>query len=188
MIALLGGVLTVVLVGIPVLSAPSDQVVALGVLAAVLCVCSVVLRSIPWFTAGAIVALVQYALALFIAARPPDLIGATAFGVTLALLLQIVGFRERFRPATTAPEVLWEHARFWITAGLATAALCGLIGVAALLAVFPARLPVYPAVAAFGVLVAFLGLVRGILRPERLNATENPLDRARDLCDKKSIE
>jgi hypothetical protein len=165
MIRYLGGLLVVVLVGIPLLRAPSELVGALGAIAGMLCAGGLITLSIPLLTAGASVALAEYALALvWIASAPLDFVGAIGLGVALWLLFEVTAFAQRVRGVAVAPEVFREQARSWIATGVAIALLSGVVTIAT--SVVGLRLPasVYPAAVALGALGVFVGVVRALLR------------------------
>jgi len=172
MIRALAGLLVIVLVGIPLLTAPSTLVGALGLAAAALCAGGIFRLSIPLLTAGASVSLIEYALVLWMPEGSPDFVGAIGIGVTLALLFQIVGFAARFEGAAIDVRALWAQARFWTGIGAASAAAAFLLAVGARSVALRLPLPAYPAVAGLGALAVFLGAVRALMRPpERVELT-----------------
>src|SRR4029450_4471975 len=141
-------VLTVAVLGYPLFVAPARGVLVIGLAALVLCALGLVVRSGALVTAGGVLALGQYALALWLAAAPPRLAGAVLFGVGLMLLVETADFSRRVRGATLGPGLVASQVRYWggfaglagsrglCAAGLATAASA--VG----------RLPWAPAVAA----------------------------------------
>ncbi len=165
MIRYLGGLLVVVLVGVPLVRAPSELIGALGAIAGMLCAGGLITLSIPLLTAGTSLALAEYALALlWIASTPPDFVGAIGLGLTLWLLFEVTGFAQRVRGVAVAPEVFRGQARSWIATGLAVALLGGALAIAT--TIVGLRLPAsaYPAVVALGALGVFVGAVRALLR------------------------
>ena len=166
MIYALAGVLTLVFVGMPLLTAPSPAILVLGAIAGLVCGGAIVLLSIPLLAIGASIGLVEYALALLIAGGPPDFGGASVLAVALALLVHVVGFGSRFRGVTVEPRALRDQVRVWI--GTAAASVVVQIVLAFGAGSFRFRLPTpaYPALAALGVLAAFLGVVQAVLRSE----------------------
>jgi hypothetical protein len=165
MIRALAGLLVIVLVGIPLLETPSTLVGGLGLAAAVLCAGGIFRLSISLLTAGATLSLIEYALALWMPAGSPDFVGAIGIGVTLALLVQIVGFAARFRGVNVDARALWAQARSWAGTGAAAAAAAFLLAVGAGSVALRFPLPAYPAVAGLGALAVFLGAVRALMRP-----------------------
>ncbi len=164
MIRALAGLLVVVLVGIPLLAAPSTLVGAFGLAAGALCAGGIFRLSIPLLTAGASLSLIEYALALWMSAGSPDFVGAVGVGVTVALLFQIVGFAARFQGVVVDARVLWAQARSWVGTGAASAAVAILLAVGAGSIALRLPIPAYPAAAGLGALAAFLGAVRALLR------------------------
>jgi hypothetical protein len=172
MIRALAGLLVIVLVGIPLLTAPSTLVGGLGLAAVVLCAGGILRLSIPLLTAGASLSLIEYAVALWVSAGSPDFVGAIGIGVTLALLVQIVGFAARFEGAVVDVRALWAQARSWAGTGAASAAAVFLLAVGAGSIALRLPLPAYPAAAGLGALAVFLGAVRALMRPpERVELT-----------------
>src|SRR3989442_14851890 len=119
----------VVLVGYPLLIAPPRAVLTIGVAAIVLCALGVAVRSTPVVVVGGVLALGEYALALWLSTGPPRLTRAVLFGVGLLLLLETTDFARRLRHAAMGPGGVASHARYWV--GLPTlpaAGAGGLIG------------------------------------------------------------
>src|SRR5262245_66221926 len=96
-------VLTVAVLGYPLLVAPARGVLIIGLAALALCALGLVVRSAPLVTACGVLAFGQYALALWLAAAPPRLAGAALFGVGLVLLVETADFSRRVRGATLGP-------------------------------------------------------------------------------------
>ena len=157
----LAAFLILVLTGLPLIVLPSSGLVAaVGALAMALSFAGLLALWIPALTAGAALALAEYALALWLAGGPPDLLPAIAFGVELLLLLEAADFARRFRGVAVSPSVIRSHARSWsgiagVAAGSALVLGAGASALAPLLG--------HPIAAAAGALVAFLAAV-GALR------------------------
>jgi len=153
----LAAVLTVVLVGSPLLIASSTAVLALGAAAMMLCFLGI-LAATPVLVGGMVLALGEYTLALWLAGGPPRLAGAVLFGVVLVLLLETADFGRLAHRATLGPGLLAAQIRSW-------AVFAAFAGVGALVASTGAnvtsaavRLPWAPAVAAAGAAVALVGV------------------------------
>jgi hypothetical protein len=157
MIRLLAGLLALALGGLPILAGPSAPVVALGAAAAALGVAGALRLSLRLLTAGAVVSLLQYALALWLSEPAPGFATAIALGVVLSLALDVVDFGTRFRGAGLEAEVVRRQVRHWI----GSAAVAGGAGI--LLAAIASRVAfagppwTHPAAAALGALLALLG-------------------------------
>ena len=153
----LAAVLTLVLVGYPLLVTTAPAVLALGAAAMLVCILGI-LASTPVLVGGMVLALGEYALALWLAGGPPRLTGAALVGVVLVLLLETADFARRARRAVIGPGVLLAQARSWVVLG----ALTGLGALAASAAASAAsaavRLPWAPAIAAAGAAVALVGV------------------------------
>ena len=151
----LAAVLALVVVGAPLLVAPSSSVVTLGVLALILCGLGILVGT-PVLAVGMIVALAEYALALRLADGPPRLAGAAMLGVALVLLLEVADFGLRARRAAIGPRVVATQLRAWsLFAALASAGAL-LAGAAASIASASVRMPWAPALAAAGAAVTLV--------------------------------
>jgi hypothetical protein len=158
----LAGLLVLALVGLPLLVAPSALVAAVGAAAAALGAVAVARLSLRLATAGATLAVLEYALALWLAAASPEILTAVAIAVALAVLLDVIEFAARSRDAAMDPRLIRRQVRYWVgstTLGAAVAVALA-VGGGALGSALPAW--GHPAAAAVGVLVAFGGAV-GIL-------------------------
>lgn len=162
MIRALAGLLALVLVGFPILIAPSELTGALGVIAGALCAAGIGALSIPLLAAGAALSLVGYALALWPSAGSPDPLGAVALGVVLSLLFQVVGFAAHFRGAAVDSPVLRGQVRYWVGSGAGAAVVGILLTIGAGGIALQLPLPAYPAAVALGALAVFLGVVQAL--------------------------
>jgi len=164
MMRALAGLLALVVVGFPLLIAPSELTGALGVIAGALCAGGIGALSIPLLAAGAALSLVGYALALWPSGGSLDPLGAVAFGVVLSLLFQAVGFAAHFRGAAMDPHVLPGQVRYWVSSGVGAAMVGILLSIATGGIALRLPLPVYPAAVALGALAAFVGVVMALMR------------------------
>ncbi|PYN15179.1 MAG: hypothetical protein DME05_12685 [Candidatus Rokuibacteriota bacterium] len=162
----LTAMLACALVGYPLLIAPATSVLTLGVVALALCGLGFLLGP-PVVVGGAVVALGEYALALWLAGSPPRLAGAVLFGVGVTLLLQTADFGWRARRAALGPGVVASQIRHWarfgVVAGATTLAAVG----AASAASASVRLPWAPALATVGAAVALVAVAFAVRRPAR---------------------
>jgi len=154
----------VVLVGYPLLIAPTKAVLVIGVAAMVLCALGIAARSTPVVVAGGVLALGEYALALWLSTGPPRLTGAVLFGVGLLLLLETTDFARRLRHAAMGPGVVASQVRYWVVfAALAGTAAFIVIGIATAASLI-AHLPWAPAFAAAGAAVALVAVAIALRR------------------------
>jgi hypothetical protein len=115
-------------------------------------------------TAGAVLALAEYTLALWLSAGPPRLASAVLFGAGVVLLLETADFGWRARRAALGPGVVTAQLRHWaLFAALGVAAAIGVIGVAGL-ASESLPLPWAPAIAATGAAVALVAIAFTVRR------------------------
>jgi len=158
------GLLALVLIGLPILIAPSELTGALGVIAGMLCAAGIGALSVPLLAAGAALSLVVYALVLWPSVGPPAPLGAVALGVVLSLLFQVVGFAAHFRGAAVDSHVPPGQVRYWVGNGIGTAVVGILLSISASGIALRLPLPAYPAVVALGALAVFLGVVQALIR------------------------
>jgi hypothetical protein len=155
---LLSAIPVVVLVGYPLLIAPTKAVLVIGVAAMVLCALGIAVLSTPVVVGGGVLALGEYAVALWLSTGPPRLVGAVLFGVGLVLLLETVDFARRVRHAAMGPGVVASQIRYWaVSAALAGTAAFVVIGIATAASLI-AHLPWAPAFAAAGAAVALVAV------------------------------
>jgi hypothetical protein len=154
-----------IMAGVPVLMRPSSAFACIGAAAAVLCMAGVFLRWRPLVTAGASLALMLYALALFRARS--SLVSAIVLGVSLALVLDVSEFARRFHGAVVTGPAWYRQARHWVaTAVLGVVTTAALASVATLVKVSgPPTL--FPILAAVGVLAAIAGLAGAVTSGRR---------------------
>jgi hypothetical protein len=154
-----------VMAGVPVLMRPNSAFAGIGAAAAVLCMAGVFLRWRPLVTAGASLALMLYALALF-GARS-SLVSAIVLGVSLTLVLDVSEFARRFHGAVVTGPAWHRQARHWVaTAALGAVTTAALASVATLVKVSgPPTL--FPILAAVGALAALAGIAGAVASGRR---------------------
>lgn len=162
MIRMLAGLLALVVVGHPLMIAPSELTGKLAVVAGILCAAGIAALSTRLLAVGAALSLVGYALALLSSAASPHPLAAVALGVVIFLLLHVVEFAARFRGAAVDSGVLPGQVRYWVSSGVGAAAVGILLAISAGGIAFRLPRPAYPAAAALGALIAFLGVVRAL--------------------------
>jgi hypothetical protein len=150
-------VLALVLVGYPLLVAATPAVLALGAAALLMCILGILVAT-PVLVGGMVLALAEYALALWLASGPPRLVGAALLGVVLVLLLETTDFARRARRAVIGPGVLLAQMRSWVVLGALTGIAALAAGAAASAASGAVRLPWATAVAAAGAAIALVGV------------------------------
>ena len=159
-------ILAVAVLGYPVLIAPARSILAIALAALALCALGLVVRSTSLVTAGGVLALGQYALALRLTGGPPRLAGAVLFGVGLVLLVETADFSRRVRGATLGPGLVASQVRYWAGfAGLAGAAALVAAGLA-IAASAVVRLPWAPAFAAGGAAAVLVAVTIALRRRE----------------------
>lgn len=155
-----------VLVAVPVWTAASSApVVALAAFSAAFGALGIGLASIWPITTAGVLAIIGYALALWLSAGAVNIVGAAVFGMALLFFLDLSAFAARFGGAEVAPAVIRAQLTFWFGRGAI------IIGVIALLTLGGFVLTVLlPAdgrvvVAGAGALIAFAAALHtGVVR------------------------
>jgi hypothetical protein len=156
-----------VLAALPLAVEPSPFVAWLAVPAVLLGLAAAVARSVPLATASAVVALIEYALALVIARGPVDVVTAAGFGIALFLLLQLVHFVSRAHGAAVSRSVLVSQLRAWLgiaVIGAVAAIVLTTTGAALRLVLSGAALPAVVIAGALGALAASAGVILLVMR------------------------
>jgi hypothetical protein len=154
-----------VLVGLPLWTAPSLLVMVVGAIAGLFCAAGALRLWLPAITFGASLALIDYALSLWLLGGGVDIVGATAFGLALVFLLDLTDFALRFRGAQLGASVKRTQIAFWL--GRSVVAVAAVVLLTLCAAVFASAIPVVgrPIVAGLGVVIAFAAALRaGIVR------------------------
>ena len=155
----------VVLVAVPLWTAPAWPVLFFGAIFGLLCTAGALVRWLPLVTAGSSLAVMDYALALWLSGGGVNVVGATAFGLALVLLLDMTEFAGRFRTARLAATLLRAQVAFWL--GRAAVAIAAVVLLTLSAAMFAPAIPLIgrPIIAGFGAAIAFgAALRKGIVR------------------------
>jgi hypothetical protein len=154
-----------VIVAVPVWTAASAPVVAIGAAACTLCALGLCFARLGPITAGCVTAVIDYAAALWTAGTSVDIVGAALFGTALLFLLDLSEFTRRFRGAEIARDVIRAQIAYW----LGRAAV--IVGAVAVLTMVGFVLSVWvpgagrTLVAGLGAILAFVGALRaGVVR------------------------
>jgi hypothetical protein len=154
------GLLDCALLGlVPYAVDPARHVLAVGIAAALVCFCGLMLASIWLATFGAVVGLSVFAAAAMSPASGAVL-PAILLGLFLFILLDTTYFRSRFREYRLDPTIVRSHLR-----QLAEFAACAIVASAALVAValaapMTAMAAMRPLIAAVGAVLAMVAVVR----------------------------
>lgn len=161
--------LVAVLATLPLAVEPSPFVAWLAVPALFLGLAAAVARSVPLATASAVVALIEYALALVIAQAPADVLTAIGFGTAVFLLLELVHFAGRVHGAAVSPSVIASQVRAWLglaVIGAVSAIALTTMGSALRLVLSGAALPAVVIAGALGALAASAGVILLVMRAQ----------------------
>ena len=156
----------VALIALPLGVVPGPPVSVLALVAGVLGAAGALLPAPPLATAGAVFALLEYALALVMADAPPSAARALAMGLAIMLYLAATHLARHAAPATLGPGVLRAVLRRWLEAlalGAAGTAALTLTGHTLAAGLRGAALPAVVIVAAAGAALTVAGVVGLIL-------------------------
>jgi hypothetical protein len=112
---------------------------------------------------GVLVVLAGYTLALGVTSSPPGALTATALGVTIALLVQVVDFARRVHAVALSPSVVRAQIRYWLLSAILTAtgtAIIGALGIGLAVALPPLAAPALAVAGALAAIVGTASLVR----------------------------
>jgi len=150
-----------VLLAVPLWTAPSWPVLFFGAIFGLLCAAGALGRWLPLVTAGSSLAVMDYALALWLSGESVNVLGAAPFGLALVLLLDLTEFAGRFGTARLAATLLRAQIAFWL--GRAAVAIAAVVVLTLSAAMFAPAIPLIgrPIIAGFGAAIAFGAAMRG---------------------------
>jgi len=109
MVRLSGLVALPLIAGSPCLVLPERHVLAAGVVAAAICAGGLLLPSLGLATAGAVLAVLVFSVALLVAPATNAVIAATLMGIAVLVLLDATHFQQRFGRSAIMPGVMRAH-------------------------------------------------------------------------------
>jgi hypothetical protein len=146
---------------VPICTTPSLAIAAIEAVAVLLCVLGIAVALTAPVTAGCVVAVIGYAVALRSGSADLDVIGGGIFGLALLFLLDLSEFTRRFRGAKIANDVLQAQLVYWLERA---AIISGIVIVLALAGFMMSSL-VPPGgraiISGLGALLAFAGAIYG---------------------------
>ena len=150
--------------GAPWLVLPERHVLAAGVVAAAICAGGLLLPSLGLATAGAVLAVLVFSVALLVASATNSVIAAMLMGIAVLMLLDATHFQQRFSRSAIAPGVMRAHL-----GQLGATILLSALAVGALAVVSDAfwlglDAALRPAVAAAGGILVVLAILRATSR------------------------
>ena len=161
----LSGIAAVLLIaGVPCLVLPERLVLCAGVVAAAVCAGGLLLPSLGLATAGAVLAVLVFSVALLVASAANAVMAAMLMGIAVLVLLDATHFHQRFSGSAIMPGVVRAH-----TGPLGATILVSVLAVGALAVVSDVFwLGLYaalrPAVAAVGGILVVLAILRATIR------------------------
>jgi len=109
MVRLSGLAALVLIAGAPWLVLPERHVLAAGVVAAAICAGGLLLPSLGLATAGAVLAVLVFSVALLVASAANAVIAAMLMGIAVLMLLDATHFQQRFGRSAITPGVVPAH-------------------------------------------------------------------------------
>jgi hypothetical protein len=154
-----------VIAAVPVWTAASAPVAAIGAAACMLCALGICFAKSGPVTAGCVIAVIAYAAALRTAGTAIDIVGSALFGTALLFLLDLSEFSRRFRGAEIATDVIRAQIAYWLgRAAVIAGAVATLTMVGFVLSVWVPGAG-RTIVAGLGAILAFVGaLMAGVVR------------------------
>lgn len=165
MVRVIGGLAAAALAVPPAMVYPDHRIVAAGALAGLLCVTGVLLASLGLATAGAMLALLVFAVALMATSPGAAVPEAVTMGLALLIVLDLTHYRQHVRGAWIGPGVLRAHLAGLCTSAAITVA-CAAVALFSAVALLPAvpNAMLRPVLAAVGGLLAYAAAVWAFAR------------------------
>jgi hypothetical protein len=165
MVRLIGGLAGAALAALPAGIYPDWRVAAAGGMAGFISAIGVLLPSLGMATAGAVLALLVFAVALVATPAGGAVPEAAAMGAAVLIVLDLAHFRRRFRGASIDPGVAPVHlASLALSVAVGAGAAAALLGLVALLPAAPGAM-LRPVLAAGGGLLAYTVAIWAFARP-----------------------
>jgi hypothetical protein len=162
----LAAALSVILVVLPALAVPSWPSLGAAALATAVLTGAILALSVPMLAVGIFVTLVGYTLALCVTSGLPDAVTATALGMTIALLVQVVDFARRVGGVAVSPDAMAAQIRYWLRSTILTGvgtAIVGALGLGLSTVLPPLAAPVLAVAGALAVIAGAASVAAGRL-------------------------
>jgi len=164
MVRLSGLAALLLIAGTPWLVMPERHVLGSGVVAAAICAGGLLLPSLGLATAGAVLAVLVFSVALLAASAPNSVMAAMLMGIAVLMLLDATHFQQRFSRSAITTGVMRAHL-----GQLGAAILVSVLAVVVLAVMSDAfwlglDAALRPAVAAAGGILVVLAILRATTR------------------------
>jgi len=164
MVRLSGLAALLLIAGAPCLVLPERHILAAAVVAAAICAGGLLLPSLGLATAGAVLAMLVFSVALLMTSATNSVIAAMLMGIAVLMLLDATYFHQRFGRSAITPGVMRAHI-----SRLGATILISVLAVGALAVVSDAfwlglDAALRPAVAAAGGILVVLAILRATTR------------------------
>ena len=161
----LSGIAAVLLIaGVPCLVLPDRLVLCAGVVAAAVCAGGLLLPSLGLATAGAVLAVLVFSVALLVASAANAVMAAMLMGIAVLVLLDATHFQQRFSRSAITSGVVRAHLGQLGATVLVSALAVGVLAVVSDVFWLGLYAALRPAVAAVGGILVVLAILRATTR------------------------
>jgi hypothetical protein len=161
----LSGIAAVLLIaGVPCLVLPDRLVLCAGVMAAAVCAGGLLLPSLGLATAGAVLAVLVFSVALLVASAANAVMAAMLMGIAVLVLLDATHFHQRFSRSAIMPGVVRAHIGQLAATILVSVLAVGVLAVVSDVFWLGLYAALRPAVAAVGGILVVLAILRATTR------------------------
>ena len=161
----LSGIAAVLLIaGVPCLVLPERHVLGAGVVAAAICAGGLLLPSLGLATAGAVLAVLVFSVALLVASAANAVMAAMLMGIAVLVLLDATHFHQRFNRSAITPGVVRAHLGQLGATILVSVLAVGVLAVVSDAFWLGLDAALRPAVAAAGGILVVLAILRATTR------------------------
>jgi hypothetical protein len=164
MVRLSGLVALLLIAGAPYLVLPERHVLGAGVVAAVICAGGLLLPSLSLTTAGAVLAVLVFSVALLVASATNSVIAAMLMGIAVLILIDATYFHQRFSRSAITPGVMGAHLGQLGATILVSVLAVGVLAVVSDAFWLGLDAALRPAVAAAGGILVVLAILRATAR------------------------
>lgn len=164
MVRLSGITALLLIAGVPCLVLPERHVLGAGVVAAAICAGGLLMPSLGLATAGAVLAVLVFSVALLVASAANAVMAAMLMGVAILVLLDATHFHQRFSRSAITPGVVRAHLGQLGATVLVSVLAAGALAVMSDAFWLGLDAALRPAVAAAGGILVVLAIVRATAR------------------------
>ena len=164
MVRLSGLAALLLIAGAPCLVLPERQVLCAGVVAAAICAGGLLLPSLGLATAGAVLAVLVFSVALLVASAANAVMAAMLMGIAVLMLLDATHFLQQFNRSAITRGVMCTHLGQLGVTILVSVLAVGMLAVVSDAFWLGLDAALRPAVAAAGGILVVLAILRATIR------------------------